>query len=254
MMEYINKAIWGSEPTPKERQQMMKRQMRKSLRTTDRDIQQQKRTLQTLKQQMTRVAKGKNLDKSAMTKLKIMAKEYLKMNKRLNNTELFKTTLESVSLKFDQQISMGVLNKNMKQSTGVMNDLQKFGNLSYLRNSVIELEKGMFQMGVKEEMLDDIMLTEDDLEDEEEEEEINKILSEIAPAYTSTEESAKDETVDENKQKLDDMKRMQKQVESSQHKIEISEKKDEVVAEEDMDNEVDNMIKEMRDKLKALQT
>jgi len=87
-MEYINKAIWGNEPTPKERQQTMKRQLRKSVRTTDRDIQQQKRTLQQLKQQMTRTAKSKNLDKSSMIKLKIMAKEYLKMNKRLQNTEL----------------------------------------------------------------------------------------------------------------------------------------------------------------------
>lgn len=248
-MEYISKVIWGNEPTPKERQQLMKRQLRKSIRTTDRDIQQQKRTLQVLKQQMTRVAKSATLDKSMKTKLKIMAKEYIKMNKRLNNTELFKTTLESVSLKFEQQISMGVLNKNMKQSTGIMNDLQKFGNLSYLRNSVMELEKGMFQMGVKEEMMDDMMLAEDDLEDDEEEEEIDKILEEIAPAYTSNEE-----TVDESNQKLDDMKRMQKQVENSQHKIENSVKMDEVVPEEEMDNEVDNMIKEMRDKLKALQT
>lgn len=61
-MEYISKVIWGNEPTPKERQQLMKRQLRKSIRTTDRDIQQQKRTLQVLKQQMTRVAKSATLE------------------------------------------------------------------------------------------------------------------------------------------------------------------------------------------------
>lgn len=253
-MEYINKAIWGNEPTPKERQQTMKRQLRKSVRTTDRDIQQQKRTLQQLKQQMTRTAKSKNLDKSSIIKLKIMAKEYLKMNKRLQNTELFKTTLESVALKFEQQISMGILSKNMKQSSGVMNDLQKFGNLSYLRNSVIELEKGMFQLGIKEEMVDDIMLDEEDYEEEEEEDEIDNLLKEIVPEYNATNESTRASTIDEDKQRMEDMIRMKQQVEDSQHKIESTQKEDKVVAEEDMDNEVDNMIKEMRDKLKALQT
>ena len=250
-MEFISKALWGNDPTPKERQQLMKRQLRKSVRTTDRDIQQQKKTLSQLKQQMTRTAKSKSLDKSSMIKLKIMAKEYLKMNKRLQNTELYKTTLESVSLKFEQQLSMGVLSKNMKQSSGVMNELQKFGNLSYLRNNVIELEKGMFQLGIKEEMMDDVMLDEDDYAEEEEEEEIDNLLKDIVPDYKNKETD--EGVVDEDKQKIDDMMRMKTQVENSQNKIENS-AKDEVVPEEEMDSEVDNMIKEMRDKLKALQT
>ncbi len=46
---------------------------------------------------------------------------------------------------------MGALSKNGgKQSSGVMNDLQKFGNLSYLRNSVIELEKACSSLCIKD--------------------------------------------------------------------------------------------------------
>lgn len=227
----------------------MKRQLRKSVRSTDRVIQQQRSSLNQLKQQITRAAKSKKgLDATNKTKLKIMGKEYLKLNKRLENTELYKTTLESVALKFEQQISMKTMTKSMQQSTGVLNELHKFGNLAYLRNNVMELEKGMFQLGIKEEMLDDIMLEEEDEEEDEEEEySINKLLESIVPEVK--EQKSKVSSADEE-EKVADMLRMQEQVSKGKSKNHA----EEPVPEEQIDDEVDNMINQMKDKLKALQT
>lgn len=256
-MEFISKAIWGTQPTQQERQQNMKRQLRKSVRATERDIQQQKRTLSQLKQQITKSARTKrDTEKVNKAKIRIMGKEYLKLNKRLENTELYKTTLESISLKFEQQLSIQSMTKNMKETTGVVNSLHKFGNLAYLRNSVMELEKGMFQLGIKEEMLDDMMLGDDLLEDEDDEEEeeaINKLLEEIVPDLKAGESKTRD-AIEEDK--LADMLRMQNQVTRSAQKLEKEKTaaEEEPVAEERMGDEVDNMIQQMRDKLKALQT
>ncbi|KAL6928800.1 hypothetical protein ACO0SA_002130 [Hanseniaspora valbyensis] len=258
-MEFISKAIWGNQPTLQERQQNMKRQLRRSVRATERDVQQQKRSLDQLKQQITKAAKSKKgLDSTNKTKLRIMGKEYLKLNKRLENTDLYKTTLESIALKFEQQIAVQKMAKNMTQTTGIMNDLHKFGNLAYLRNSVMELEKGMFQLGMKEEMLDDIMLQdeEDEFEDEEEEENINKLLEEIAPEIKE-QKTKSNEAIEQ--EKLTDLQRVQDQVTKSESKFEqdkvpSKEQEEEPVPEDQMDDEVDNMIKQMKDKLKALQT
>ncbi|XBW36950.1 hypothetical protein QEN19_002530 [Hanseniaspora menglaensis] len=254
-MDYISKAIWGSQPTVQERQQNMKRQLRKSVRSTERDIQQQKRSLNQLKQQIARSIKSKKeIDATNKMKLKIMGKEYIKLNKRMENTEMYKTTLESVALKFEQQISIQSMTKNMKQTTGIINEIHRFGNLAYLKNSVMELEKGMFQLGIKEDMLDDIMLEDEDDFSENEDEEINQLLYDIVPDLKEQNGNVVDALEQE---KLEDMMRMRAQVTDSDKKLLEKEKhvpQEDPVSESQMDDEVDNMIKQMKDKLKALQT
>ncbi len=77
------------------------------------------------------------------------------------------------------------------------------------------------------------MLDEEDYEEEEEEDEIDNLLKEIVPEYNATNESTRASTIDEDKQRMEDViQRKANKLKIVKHEIESTQKEDKVVAED----------------------
>lgn len=223
-MDYVKKAIWG--PDPKEQHRAIKATLRKNGRNIDKTL----RELATLQQKTQQLIK-KAAKKNEVSTVKLYAKELYAINKQYDRTYVTKAQLESVGMKIEEAFRMRTLSHQMADSAGLMREVNSLVRLPQLQSTMMELEKELVKAGIISEMVDDgleSVQAEDDELDEEIDEEVNKIVEK----YTN--------------EKFDKM-----------HEVPKSElptfEKEEEVPEERIDEEADNMLNEMRDRLKALQ-
>lgn len=222
-MDYLKKVMWG--PDPKEQHRKIKSIVRKNGRNIDKSLR-ELTVLQNKTQQLIKRAAKKNDIKS----VRIYAKELYQVNKQYIRMYTSKAQLESVGMKIDEAFRMKNLSENMAVSAGLMREVNSLVRLPQLQSSMMELEKELMKSGVISEMIDDTLEVAD--EDEEMESEVDEEVNKIVSQYTSD----KFEIVD------------------NVPTTELPTKQEqELVPEEQIEDEADNMLNEMRERLKALQ-
>ncbi|CCH62815.1 hypothetical protein TBLA_0I01560 [Henningerozyma blattae CBS 6284] len=227
-MDYMKKAIWG--PDPKEQHRKIKSILRKNGREIDKSL----RELSGL-QIKTKTLIKQSAKKNDLKSCQIYGKELYRINKQYNRMYTSKAQLDSVQMKIEEAYKIRQLTNQMGQSADIMREVNLLVHLPQLQHTMIELEKELMKSGLISEMIDDTMenIGEQDEEMEEEvEKEVNKIISE----YTN-EKFNKVENVPNNKIDVEPVK-MEEENEVPEDKI---------------DEEADNMLNEMRERLKALQ-
>ncbi|EDO16811.1 hypothetical protein Kpol_1056p12 [Vanderwaltozyma polyspora DSM 70294] len=226
-MDYLKKAIWG--PDRKEQHNKIKSVLRKNGRTIDKSL----RELSAL-QNKTQLLIKRAAKKNDVKAVRIYAKELYQINKQYSRMYTSKAQLESVGMKIDEAFRMNLLSAQMAQSTGLMMEVNQLVRLPQLQGTMMELERELMKSGLISEMIDDTMESVGEMDDEMDEEienEVNKIVEQ----YTNE----KFEKVDETPTNI------QAPVEE-----EVSQ---EEIPEDQIGEEADNMINEMRERLKALQ-
>lgn len=224
-MDYVRKAIWG--PDPKEQHKIIKSTLRKNGRSIDKSLRDLS-VLQNRTQQLIKRAAKKNDIKT----VKLYAKELHAINKQYNRMYTSKAQLDSVGMKIEEAFRMRTLSNQMADSTGLMREVNSLVKLPQLQGTMIELEKELMKAGIISEMVDDTMESVQD-QDEELDEEIEEQVNKIVEQYTT-----------EKFEKVDHAPTVEPP----------SVEKDEEVPEDRIEEEADNMLNEMRERLKALQS
>lgn len=223
-MDYVKKAIWG--PDAKEQHRNIKTTLRKNSRNIDKSLRDLS-VLQTKTQQLIKKAAKKNDIKT----VKLYAKELYGINKQYSRMYTSKAQLDSVGMKIEEAFRMRTLSNQVADTTGLMREVNSLVKLPQIQSTMIELEKELMKAGIMGEMIDDSMesmQTIDDEMDEEIDEEVNKIIEQ----YTN-----------EKFEKVNHVPT-----------AELPTNVEEEVPEEKIDEEADNMLNEMRERLKALQS
>lgn len=226
-MDYVKKAIWG--PDPKEQHRAIKATLRKNGRSIDKTL----RELAVLQNKTQQLIK-KSAKKNDVQAVKLYAKELYSINKQYSRTYVTKAQLESVGMKIEEAFRMRTLSHQMADSAGLMREVNSLVRLPQLQNTMIELERELVKAGIISEMVDDTMesvQTVDEELDEEIDEEVNKIVEQ----YTT-----------ERFEKVNNVPTSELPTVEHQQEQETPEDK--------IDEEADNMLNEMRDRLKALQS
>ncbi|CUS20551.1 LAQU0S01e09208g1_1 [Lachancea quebecensis] len=221
-MDYLKKAIWG--PDPKEQHRKIRTLVRRNGRSLDKSL----RELNAL-QSKTQALIKRSAKQNDTRSVRIYARELYQINKQYKRMYTSKAQLQSVGMKIDEAFRMQSLQENMALSAGLMREVNSLVRLPYLQSSMMELEKELVKSGLISEMIDDTMemATEDEDMEEEAEQEVKKIVDQ----YTFS--------------KLDEIDNIPA--------VELPGKEEEVVPEDKIDDEADNMLNEMRERLKALQ-
>ncbi|CCD27369.1 ESCRT-III subunit protein VPS24 NDAI_0K01780 [Naumovozyma dairenensis CBS 421] len=226
-MDYFKKAIWG--PDPKEQQRTIKTMLKKNSRAIEKSLRELS-ALQKTSQQLIKRSAKKNDIKAVRT----YAKELYAINKQYERMYTSKAQLESVSMKIEEAFKMKNLSEQMGQSTGLMMEVNSLVRLPELQGTMMELEKELMKSGIISEMIDDTMEAVGESNEEMEEEadaEVNKIIEQ----YT-TEKFNK-----VNEVPVTDLDNAEPQEEEKE------------VPEEQVDEEADKMLREMKERLNALQ-
>lgn len=221
-MDYLKKAIWG--PDPKEQHRKIRTLVRRNGRSLDKSL----RELNAL-QSKTQALIKRSAKQNDTRSVRIYARELYQINKQYKRMYTSKAQLQSVGMKIDEAFRMQSLQENMALSAGLMREVNSLVRLPYLQSSMMELEKELVKSGLISEMIDDTMemVTEDEDMEEEAEQEVKKIVDQ----YTSS--------------KLDELDDIPAD--------ELPGKEEEIVPDDKIDDEADNMLNEMRERLKALQ-
>lgn len=221
-MDYLKKAIWG--PDPKEQHRKIRTLVRRNGRSLDKSL----RELNAL-QSKTQALIKRSAKQNDTRSVRIYARELYQINKQYKRMYTSKAQLQSVGMKIDEAFRMQSLQENMALSAGLMREVNSLVRLPYLQSSMMELEKELVKSGLISEMIDDTMemATEDEDMEEEAEQEVKKIVDQ----YTSS--------------KLDELDDIPAD--------ELPGKEEEIVPDDKIDDEADNMLNEMRERLKALQ-
>lgn len=224
-MDYVRKAIWG--PDPKEQHKVIKSTLRKNGRSIDKSLRDLS-VLQNKTQQLIKRAARKNDVKT----VRLYAKELHAINKQYSRMYTSKAQLESVGMKIEEAFRMRTLSSQMADSAGLMREVNSLVKLPQLQGTMIELEKELMKAGIISEMVDDTMEAVQD-QDEELDEEIEKEVNRIVEQYTN-----------QKFEKVDHVPTAEPP----------SIEQEEEVPEDKIDEEADNMLSEMRERLKALQS
>ncbi|ONH69960.1 Vacuolar protein-sorting-associated protein 24 [Cyberlindnera fabianii] len=147
-MDYLKKAIWGPDP----------------------------------KEQKTETFIKQSAKKNDVKSVKTYAREMYMIKKMQTRLYKSKAQLDSVGMQIDESFAMANLQKNMKMSTGIMQDVNSLVKLPALTHTMRELEQELMKSGIINDMVGDTIDTMDEMEaedDEEVEEEVNKIVSEF---------------------------------------------------------------------------
>lgn len=222
-MDYVKKAIWG--PDPKEQHRIIKATLRRNGRGIDKSLRDLS-VLQNKTQQLIKRAAKKNDVKT----VKLYAKELYAINRQYSRMYTSKAQLDSVGMKIEEAFRMRTLSNQMADSTGLMREVNSLVKLPQLQGTMLELEKELMKAGIISEMVDDTMESVQDM-DEEMDEEIDEEVNKIVEQYTN-----------EKFEKIDHIPSTE--LPTAQREEEIPEK---------IDEEADNMLNEMRERLKALQ-
>jgi charged multivesicular body protein 3 len=123
------------------------------------------------------------------------ARELVRVRKQSSRLQTSKAQLNSVQMQVNEAFSVRKIEGSIRASTGIMKDVNTLVRLPELTGTMRELSSELMKAGIVEEMvgdtLDDTALV--DEEDEEAESEVDKVLSEILkdrlPPSKATEEA-----------------------------------------------------------------
>lgn len=228
-MDYIKKAIWG--PDPKEQNRRIKMTLRKNGRSIDKSLRELS-VLQTKTQQLIKKSAKKNDAKT----VKLYARELYQINKQYNRMYTSKAQLDSVGMKIEEAFRMRMLSNQMADSAGLMREVNSLVKLPQLQSTMIELEKELMKAGIINEMIDDTTEAVQQGDNEEMDEEVDEEVNKIVEQYTSN----KFDKVDNAPQ-------------TELPAVEEPSKQEEEVPEGQIDEEADNMLNDMKERLRALQ-
>ncbi|GCE99288.1 vacuolar protein-sorting-associated protein 24 [Zygosaccharomyces mellis] len=205
--------------------------LRKNGRSIDKSLRELS-VLQTKTQQLIKKSAKKNDAKT----VKLYARELYQINKQYNRMYTSKAQLDSVGMKIEEAFRMRMLSNQMADSAGLMREVNSLVKLPQLQSTMIELEKELMKAGIINEMIDDtteaVQQGDNEAMDEEVDEEVNKIVEQ----YTSN----KFDKVDNAPQ-------------TELPAVEEPSKQEEEVPEGQIDEEADNMLNDMKERLRALQ-
>lgn len=231
-MDYVKKAIWG--PDPKEQHRRIKMTLRRNGRSIDKSL----RDLSILQIKSQQLVK-KSAKKGDVKTVKLYARELYQINKQYDRMYTSKAQLDSVGMKIEEAIRMRMLSNQMADSAGLMREVNSLVKLPQLQGTMIELEKELMKAGIINEMVDDSMESVQQGHDEEADEDIDSEVNKIVEQYTSDKFDKVDNTP-QNKLPLSEPTKQE-------------EKEEKEVPENQIDEEADNMLNEMKERLKALQ-
>lgn len=158
--------------------------MRANVRKLDRDIAQLKqaeaKTKQFIIQADKRAKRNPAMAKQAQNEARTFARELVRARKQSSRLHTSKAQLQSVQMQVNEAFSVRKIEGSIKASTGIMKDVNSLVRLPELTGTMRELSQELVKAGIIEEMVDDIVTSEDLLEEDEEAElEVDKILGDI---------------------------------------------------------------------------
>jgi len=159
--------------------------MRANERKLDREILNLKtldsKTRNLILQASKRAQRNPSQAKQASAETRIFARELLRVRKQHQRLTTSKATLNSVQMQVNEAFGMRKIEGSMKNSVGIMKDVNTLVRLPELTGTMQELSMELVKAGIIEEMVEDSMPDNELLEgeDEEAESEVDKVLGEI---------------------------------------------------------------------------
>ncbi|KXS97843.1 hypothetical protein AC578_7637 [Pseudocercospora eumusae] len=188
-MDGVRRFFYG--PTPEEQKRKCTALLRSNKRKLDRDMANlqalESKTRGMIQQAAKRAQRNPSQAKQAQQDTRIFAREMIRVRKQKSRLATSKATLESVGRQVDEAFAMKKIESSIKNSTGIMKDVNTLVKLPELTGTMRELSMELTKAGIIEEMVDDMVPQGEGLEaeDEEAEEEVDKILGEILKDRTA---------------------------------------------------------------------
>jgi len=183
MTDTVRRFFYG--PSPEEQKRKCTQIMRANERKLDREILNLKtldsKTRNLILQASKRAQRNPSQAKQASAETRIFARELLRVRKQHQRLTTSKATLNSVQMQVNEAFGMRKIEGSMKNSVGIMKDVNTLVRLPELTGTMQELSMELVKAGIIEEMVEDSMPDNELLEgeDEEAESEVDKVLGEI---------------------------------------------------------------------------
>jgi len=165
-------SLFGKKITPEEHVKKWKRELKHEERNLERTIREIDLQEQKTKREIKLLAK-----KGDLASAKILAKELLRSRKAKERLYKSKAELNSVSMQLTQNLAMMKMAKTMQKSTQIMSFMNQLVRLPQLNKVMVAMAREMEKAGLIEEVMDDVLDT-DEVE-EEAEEEVSKVIEEL---------------------------------------------------------------------------
>lgn len=118
--------------------------------------------------------------KQARQECRTFAKELVNVRRQAGRLHTSKAQLQSVQMQVNEAFSIRKIENSMKISSGIMKDVNTLIKLPELSGTMNELSQELMKAGIIEEMVGDMLETNELLEeDEEAEAEVDAVLSEV---------------------------------------------------------------------------
>ena len=158
--------------------------MRSNTRKLDRDIANLKslegKTRTLILQASKRAQRNPSQAQQARAETRIFARELIRVRRQEQRLATSRATLASVGMQVNEAFAMRKIEGSIKNSTGIMKDVNMLVRLPELTGTMRELSQELMKAGIIEEMVSDTLEQEDLEEDTEEAEtEVDKVLGEI---------------------------------------------------------------------------
>ncbi|RMY47577.1 hypothetical protein D0863_15606 [Hortaea werneckii] len=182
-MDTARKFFFG--PTPEEQKRKCSALIRSNTRKLDRDLANlkalQSKTRNLILQASKRAQRNPSQAAQAKAETRIFAKELLRVRKQESRIATSKATLASVGMQVNEAFAMRKIEGSIKNSTGIMKDVNTLVRLPELTGTMRELSQELMKAGIIEEMVGDTLDNDELLEegDEEAEGEVDKVLGEV---------------------------------------------------------------------------
>ncbi|EMC91851.1 hypothetical protein BAUCODRAFT_143361 [Baudoinia panamericana UAMH 10762] len=177
---------------PEEQKRKCNSLLRSNTRKLDRDLAQLKtleaKTRTYILQASKRASRNPSQATQARAETRIFARELLRVRKQEQRLATSKATLASVGMQVNEAFAMRKIEGSIKNSTGIMRDVNSLVRLPELMGTMRELSQELVKAGIIEEMVDDTLVQPEDAlgEDEEAEAEVDKVLGEILKDRVAT--------------------------------------------------------------------
>ncbi|KAK4543598.1 hypothetical protein LTR36_005493 [Oleoguttula mirabilis] len=181
-METARRYLFG--PTAEEQKRKCNALVRSNTRKLDRDLANLKslehKTRNFILQASKRAQRNPSQAQQARAETRIFAKELIRVRRQEQRLATSKATLASVGMQVNEAFAMRKIEGSIKNSTGIMKDVNSLVRLPELMGTMRELSQELVKAGIIEEMVSDTLDNDELLEDDEEAEtEVDKVLSEV---------------------------------------------------------------------------
>lgn len=159
--------------------------MRSNTRKLDRDLQNLKgleaKTRSLILAASKRAQRNPSQAKQAAQETRIFARELIRVRRQEQRLATSKATLQSVGMQVNEAFAMRKIEGSIKNSTGIMKDVNTLVRLPELTGTMRELSQELVRAGIIEEMVGDSLPDNELLEgeDDEAEAEVDKVLGEV---------------------------------------------------------------------------